>query len=100
MRRLPYLPAMTLTTSSSYGRELVAAFPVRAQVVHQEREFGRIAGGDERQGLVVRHLQHVEIAQGVGDVEAGFAVLPGAKEFARAAEAQVHLRDFEAVVGA
>src|SRR5581483_11576198 len=61
-------------------------------------EFG--VGGEEGEGVFAGLLEEFHFVGDVGELELGKAMLAGAEEFAGPAEGEVHLGDFEAVVGA
>jgi hypothetical protein len=56
-----------------------------------------LVGGQRRRGLLPRQLQQVPVANQRLEGEVRQAVLPRSQQLARAPDAQVRLRDFEAV---
>ena len=80
---------------------MIAALPLRGKQAKDalQRIFLRgIAGNGE--GFFAGEFEEFAIAQRIGNVEAEFAGLAGAKEFAGAAKLQIGLGNFETVGGA
>src|ERR1700737_4402032 len=78
--------------------EVVAALPFSGEQLKKTLQFRGLLGVfGEREGFAAGQLQQLAVAKGIGDVEAEFAGLAGAKEFAWAAKLQVGFSYLETV---